>query len=115
MKTLPPTYYRLLARITKAAERETPAIIRALPRELQERIGGLSVRFEDRPTEKMVEQGVPAEALSTVDREAGQITIFIMNLFDRHGKYPGEYNLEFRKVLVKEFEDWAGADVRFTD
>lgn len=113
MKPLPPTYYRTLARLTRAAERDVPIIVRALPKELQDRIKGVSFRFEDRPTEKMVEQGVPAEAFSTVDRESGQITVFVMNIFDRHGKTPGEYHLEFRKVLVKELADQAGADVRF--
>ena len=69
----------------------------------------------ENPTKEMLARGVKPEALSFVKRDDAEITIFLVNLFERYGKAPGEYREEFRKVLVTEFADWAGMELTRED
>ena len=108
-------HYRIFRRLQPAAQKETDAVFRALPKELKERVKGISVCFEPDPTPDMRERGVKPEALSLVNRDAREITIFLMNVFALYGKEPGEFREQFRKVLVTELADWAGMQLTAED
>ena len=103
----PKQCYRV-ERLKAAAERETATVLKSLPPAFRERVKAISIRFEDKPTPKMIEDGVPEDAFSVTNRECKELTVFLMNLFDRHGKEPGEFNMEFRNVLSRELSEWTG-------
>ncbi len=58
----------------------------------------------------MMEQGVSPEALSNTDRESKEVVIFVMNLFERHGKAPGQFKRELRRAMVNELAELAGLE-----
>ena len=110
MKPVPPSYFRTLSRLTKAAERESQALIKSLPKELRERIKGIPIRFEDKPSPSMIAAGMSDEAISATSRDGKEVVIFLMNLFERHGKRPGAFNEELRAVLMRKLAEMTGAE-----
>jgi len=103
-------YHRLVTRLSKSSEREAKALMRELPKELKERVAGVTIRFTDRPTPAMIERGTSDDALSVTDREAGEIIVFVMNLNDRYAAVLGAFREELKRVLVTELAEWAGAE-----
>ena len=82
-----------------------------MPKELRERVTGVTIRFEDRPSRKMMERGVDSEALSLTDRDAKQIVVFLMSLHERYGKFPGDFLRELRRTMLQELatgQEWNG-------
>jgi len=81
-----------------------------MPTEFRERIVGVTVRFDDRPSMAMVARGVESDVLSITEREAKQVVVFLMNLHERYGKHPGEFRQELRRAMLRELADWAGME-----
>lgn len=108
---IPPSYYRTLTRLTRAAEREWLALKKALPSQMREAVTAISVRFEDRPSSAMTERGLSDEALSLSDGGGKFVTIFLMNIFERYGKEPGAFNEALRRELMAGVADLTGLEV----
>lgn len=104
-------HHRLYDRLLKAAEQERLAVLKALPADFRERLDGVDVCFEATPSADMVERGASPEILSETNRDERTITVFLMPLYERHGKFLGEFRRELRKVMLWELADWAGLDV----
>ena len=109
---MPPTpqYLRLFAKLSRAAERDSQALLKALPKEIKERVAGVQIRFMDKPTPAMIERGTQDDALSVTDRVAGEIIVFVMTLIERYGRDPAEYRQAFRRTLLQELAAWAGTE-----
>ncbi|MCE9612929.1 MAG: hypothetical protein K8T26_01545 [Lentisphaerae bacterium] len=82
-----------------------------MPKDFRERVKGIAIRFEDKPSAALLDQGVPEEAFTTTSRDGKEITVFLMNLFERHGKRPGEFNEELRKVMLAALGCGIGTDL----
>ena len=81
-----------------------------MPPEFTERIAGVVIRFDERPSKEMVERGVSPEALSLTERDGKVIVLFLMNLYDRYGKFAGDYRRELRRVMCEELGGVAGME-----
>ena len=106
-----PQYYRFLAKLQKTGEAEAVAIIKALPQEFRAKLKTLTPHFVDRPTEAMQQRGTDRDQLSLVDREAGAVYVFLMNLHDLHGSQPGEFRGALRQLILKEYSGFLGLDI----
>ena len=43
-------------------------------------------------------------------RDTREIIIYVMPIFERHGKEPRALREALRRIIVKELGDWVGAD-----
>ena len=93
--------FQTFTRLRRVAQAELQSVMSALPDEIAQAVHGLDIRFEDRPV------GSDATSLA-----AGRtLTIYLMNMFTRHGAVPGEFRSELRRLLVTELAGMAGVDV----
>jgi len=84
--------------------------LKAQPPEFVERIAGVVIRFEERPSPAMVERGVSPEALSLTERDGKVVVLFLMSLYDRYGKFAGDFRRELRRVMCQELAGLAGME-----
>lgn len=101
----------LRKRLRLMAEQELQGLFKAMPKEFKEWTAGYTIRFEDRPGRELIARGVKAETLCLTDRDTKEITVFLMNLRDRFGRFPGDVRQNFRKAVIQELADNAGLDV----
>ena len=105
----------MLGRLRSAARIEADAILKSLPAELAERLAGVSIRLEERPTMEMVGRGVRDEAFAVTDGTSREVILFLMNIHDRHAAEPGGFRREFRLALLRELCELAGAEFDYGD
>jgi hypothetical protein len=103
-------YGRLMVKLQKVAHKETDSILENQPPDIRERMAGVRILFEDRPSRTVLTKGVLPEALSFADKDAKTITIFLINLHDVYAGEPSAFRKELRKVLVGEISDWVGRE-----
>lgn len=104
---------RIWTRALKIASEEKDFFFKSLkaqPSEFRERIAGVTIRFDERPSLAMVERGVSPEALSLVERDDKVVVLFLMSLYDRYGKFAGDFRRELRRVLCEELAGLTGMD-----
>ncbi len=82
----------------------------AVPTEFKERIAGVTIRFEDRPSKAMIALGGDPDVLSLTERNAKQVVVFLMFLQDRFGKYPEKVRQELRRATLRDLADMAGME-----
>ena len=113
-----PQYHRLLVRITKSAQGETRALLKALPKDFKERLSSVpkvTIRFEDRQERDKYDHNAIPEPLSITRREPNEIVIYVMSIFERYGSEPGAFIGALRRVIIKELGDWVGIDASTDD
>ncbi|MEI8121983.1 MAG: hypothetical protein WCI20_08010 [bacterium] len=104
---------RIWDRARKIASEEEQAFRKSLPTmppEFVERIAGVVIRHEQRPSLAMVERGVDPDATCLTERDGKVIVLFLMSLYDRYGKFAGDYRRELRRILCLELADLAGVE-----
>ena len=112
---MPPAHHddRIFDRARRIASEEEQAFLKSLkaqPAEYRERLAGVIIRFEERPSKEMIARGVDSEALSLTVRDGKVVVLFLMNLADRYGKFAGDYRRELRRVMSEELADLAGME-----
>ena len=115
MCPMPPAHHdqRIFDRARRIALEEQDAFLKSLkaqPSEFRERLAGVTIRFDERPSKAMVERGVSPEALSLVERDEKTIVLFLLNLADRYGKFAGDFRRELRRVMAEELEGLTGME-----
>lgn len=70
----------------------------------------VALRFEDRPARDPNDRIARPEPLSMTRRDTREIIIYVMPIFERHGKEPRALREALRRIIVKELGDWVGAD-----
>ena len=108
--TSPRETQKTFVRVRSACERELGLMLRQLPPELAEKVRGIPVRLDDWPPDEQTAGGATSELLSQYDRDTGEITVYVMSIFDMHGKRPGEFTAEFRRRVVEEWAEAIGED-----
>jgi len=104
---------RLWDRARRIALEEQTAFfksLKAMPPEFVERIAGVSIRHEQRPSPAMVERGVDPDATSLTERDGKTIVMFLLNIRERYDKVPGDFRREFRRIMCQEMADLAGME-----
>jgi hypothetical protein len=104
---------RIWERCRKIALEEQTALfksLKAMPPEFVERIAGVTIRHEQRPTQTMIARGVDPETVSLTEREDKAVVLFLLNIRQRFDKVPGDFRREFRRIMCQELADLAGMD-----
>jgi hypothetical protein len=112
---MPPalTNQRIFDRARKIALEKQDAFLKSLPTmpsDFVERIAGATIRFEERPSKEMIALGVDPDAVSLTERDGKVVVMFLMCLYDRYGKIPGDYRRELRRVMCEELAGLAGME-----
>lgn len=113
-----PQYHRLVERVTKVAQRETGTFLKSLPKDFKERLASVpkvAIRFEERQFREKNDRSAIPDPFSMTNREAKEIVIYVMTLFEMYGKEPGAFGEALKRVILKELGDWVGIDVATED
>jgi len=115
---MPPDWTQLVA----LAEAEVRATLRALPRPLRERAGGLPVTYEHEPNQGLLEDGIESDTLGlfvgepfaesgmTTQPLPSQIILFLENLWDFAEGDEEIYLEEIRTTYLHELGHYLGLD-----
>jgi len=104
---------RIWDRCRKIASEEQTAFFKSLkvmPPEFVERIAGVVIRHEQRPSKEMIDRGVDPDAVSLTERDGKVVILFLLNIRKRYDKVPGDFRREVRRIMCEELADLAGME-----
>ena len=110
-ETQPRRGNRTFERNWSVARREMDRVLKDLPPEAHTRLKDVTIELEQRPPRDLEARGVGADAFGFTDPANRRITIYLLNLHERFGRYPGEFRKEFRSALLREIKHFAGMDL----
>ena len=111
---------RVYERLRRVADEEARSLLRDLPAELRQRVRGIPVQFEPRPSRAQLRAGVEPDLMGLFEGEAfaeetsaplpPTVFLFLENIYEEAAHDAVTFRDEVRRTLMHEYGHFLGLD-----